>query len=118
MTGHRGWYVTRRLGSDSFEDDGNIIAWGPSRSGEPQTFPKRLHVPYNTSKGYVPGITIGSYVAFLEGEVADSRIVVEQMCNAMIAHEAGDDYNMQVAFETAHHESATLRELIEAAKRA
>ena len=26
--------------------EGNIVAWGPSRRGEPQTFPEHLHVPF------------------------------------------------------------------------
>ena len=114
-SGHRGWYITRKLGNDSFNEKGNIIAWCPSRNGEPQTFPVAVHVPYNRANK-VKGIEVLSYVAFLESEVSESRKVVDHMAAAMAAHEHDDDASMQVHFEQAHEESATLREMFEVAR--
>ena len=111
QTGHRGWYITKKLGAEFFDDAENIIAWGPSRHGEPQTFPTQLHVPYNRAKR-VPGVDVQSYVKYLEGEVSEGRAVVADLADAMLAYN-GEQAEVSEAFEAAASKSALLRQMLD-----
>lgn len=66
-TEHRGWYVSNALGCEAV-DDAAMVAWGPSRPQEPQTWPLLPHVPY-WSKKATKALVVMSYVSWLEGQV-------------------------------------------------
>jgi hypothetical protein len=62
---HRGWYVTRTLGDDSFHDPDNRVAWCNGRAGEPQTFPASMHYPF-WSSSEEPSIRVLAYTDWLQ----------------------------------------------------
>ncbi len=76
---HRGWYFTKSIVDDDFEVEGNILAWGKGRQGEPQTFPRAVHVPHWKSKAE-PSLKIEAYTEWFEGQWA-----AQNQANPLIA---------------------------------
>ncbi len=69
-----GWYITKALEADKFEDAGNIFAWGQSRDAEPTTFPC-LVTAYRDGwieRSYAP-VHFESYTGWLERQL-DSAV--------------------------------------------
>ena len=75
----RGWYVTRSLRTDDLWSEGNIVAWGKSRSGEPHTWPNEFFMSaYTSYKGYVQyekhpaPLLMQAYIPWLEVALNDA----------------------------------------------
>ena len=93
---HRGWYITRSVVIEDWDNEGNIIAWIRSVPQEPQTppigFP--IHVPYWAKKA---DQSIGMQ-AFTE--LSESKMLLldsaENLLTGLILSQRRDD---QPAFE-------------------
>ena len=86
---NRGWYISRFFGEEEFSLHGmqeNILAWCPSRKGEPQTFPQECHIPYNVSYPEVL-IAIKAYSGWLENALENEIEKTAEMQNE-IGHTA------------------------------
>ena len=80
---NRGWYISRFFGEEEFSLHGmqeNILAWCPSRKGEPQTFPQECHIPYNVSYPEVL-IAIKAYSGWLENALENEIEKTAEMHN-------------------------------------
>ena len=74
-----GWHITRHLGDDRWNEDDNVVGWGKTRGGEPQTFPLTYHVPAWSRASSL--LVVKSYTRWLEEKVETSEIDIRK--NAM-----------------------------------
>ena len=85
---HKGWYIAQDLGCADVDAQGTY-AWGKSRSGEPQTFPLQMHIPYYRKKPS-NNIRIVAYTTFLEEKVAALTDVAKGAAEVCMAHGNND----------------------------
>ena len=82
---HRGWYFTKYLGNELFNEEGNIFGWGRSRPGEPHTFPTTVLLPPFSGGKNEPAILCESYAKFLEGTL--EMELVSKAASASVAED-------------------------------
>ncbi len=70
-----GWYATHYLEAAAFYQAGNRRAWMPTRSGEPQTFPTMMCVPYSNRD--TADVSIESYAIWLERKLEELADIME-----------------------------------------
>ena len=109
---HHGWYCTRTLSTQYFDSAQNVMAYGRTRKGEPQTFPQGIHIPYWSSKREV-ALEIVSYSSWLEAKVDTSMATTRRFAELLIALQRSDWEMVQAIADDAKAADAELHAFVE-----